>query len=49
MDNTREIVYESECGIIYKDELTCLYCINRETCYFVDDPYNTGGDCLASK
>ena len=31
------------------EELTCFKCPLRETCEFVDDPYNTNGDCLASK
>lgn len=31
------------------EELTCFACELRKTCEFVDDPYNTDGDCLASK
>lgn len=29
--------------------LTCSYCKARANCPFADDPYNTDGDCLASK
>jgi hypothetical protein len=29
--------------------LTCFSCDDRGSCEFVNDPYNTGGDCLASK
>ena len=29
--------------------LTCYNCFQREVCAFVDDPYNTQGDCLADK
>lgn len=29
--------------------LTCNRCYSRKTCTFVDDPYNTDGDCLADK
>jgi hypothetical protein len=29
--------------------LTCYHCASRDVCAFVDDPYNTEGDCLASK
>lgn len=29
--------------------LTCFSCIARSTCVYVDDPYNTQGDCLANK
>jgi len=29
--------------------LTCEHCRERVACPFVDDPYNTGGDCLAMK
>jgi hypothetical protein len=28
---------------------TCTGCASRSTCEFVDDPYNTDGDCLANK
>lgn len=31
------------------DTLTCKYCHERSTCKFVDDWYNTDGDCLAYK
>jgi len=30
-------------------DLTCKECKERATCPYVDDPYNTGGDCLALK
>ena len=30
-------------------EYTCDQCIGRETCPYIFDAYNTGGDCLASK
>jgi hypothetical protein len=29
--------------------LTCFACPHRATCDYVDDPYNTNGDCLALK
>jgi hypothetical protein len=29
--------------------LTCYQCISRDTCPYVDDAYNTQGDCLYSK
>lgn len=32
-----------------KEDLTCFGCLLREECYWVDDPYNTDGDCLALK
>ncbi len=31
------------------ESLTCYRCRSREGCHFVDDLYNTDGDCLASK
>jgi hypothetical protein len=31
------------------DTLTCKDCSERSTCKFVDDWYNTDGDCLAYK
>jgi len=31
------------------DSLTCFNCADRETCPFVDDLFNTDGDCLADK
>lgn len=31
------------------DTLTCYDCPNRDTCKYVDDLYNTDGDCLATK
>ena len=31
------------------DTLTCKECPERSTCKFVDDWYNTDGDCLAYK
>jgi len=34
---------------ISPEELTCYGCIARNSCRFVDDLYNTGGDCLAEK
>lgn len=30
-------------------DLTCKMCPSRTECEFVDDPYNTNGDCLAIK
>lgn len=30
-------------------ELTCAKCDERATCPWVDDPYNTSGDCLGMK
>lgn len=32
-----------------KDSLTCYDCPNRDDCKYVDDWYNTDGDCLALK
>lgn len=32
-----------------KELLTCFNCTEREECEFVDDLYNTDGDCLAMK
>lgn len=29
--------------------LTCFRCEDRSFCKYVDDPYNTSGDCLAAK
>lgn len=29
--------------------LTCYNCVSRNACAYVDDPYNTQGDCLAYK
>jgi hypothetical protein len=29
--------------------LTCYSCDSREYCRYVDDAYNTNGDCLADK
>lgn len=29
--------------------LTCNGCDQRPICEYVNDPYNTGGDCLAMK
>lgn len=38
---------------IYKEpepeELTCFTCVERESCQFSGDDYNTDGDCLAEK
>jgi hypothetical protein len=31
------------------EELTCFKCKSRSECNFVDDFYNTNGDCLAEK
>lgn len=31
------------------ESLTCAKCQSRETCPWVDDAYNTNGDCLATK
>jgi len=31
------------------DLLTCFKCDQRPICKYVDDPYNTNGDCLAIK
>ena len=31
------------------EDLTCHECPCRGTCEFVDDLYNTNGDCLAEK
>jgi hypothetical protein len=40
-----------EAGVFERDpsELTCTLCDDREECPYKDDPYNTNGDCLASK
>ena len=32
-----------------KDMTTCYDCPSKETCRYAWDPYNTDGDCLASK
>ena len=32
-----------------KEDLTCFRCTCRDECYWVDDLYNTDGDCLALK
>lgn len=32
-----------------KEDLTCFDCPLRKECYWVDDLYNTDGDCLALK
>lgn len=32
-----------------KEDLTCFKCPCRDECYWVDDLYNTDGDCLALK
>lgn len=32
-----------------KEDLTCFDCLCRSECYWVDDLYNTDGDCLALK
>lgn len=31
------------------ESLTCFGCSQRDICKYVDDWYNTDGDCLASK
>lgn len=31
------------------EDFTCYECDDRKTCPFVDDLYNTGGECLAMK
>ena len=31
------------------ETLTCYKCTQRDTCKYVDDLYNTNGDCLADK
>ena len=31
------------------EDFTCFDCPDKGTCPFVNDPYNTNGDCLASK
>ena len=31
------------------ESLTCHKCSRRDTCKYVDDAYNTDGDCLADK
>lgn len=44
------VVHTHEDGTqVLARQLTCFSCIFRETCRFVDDPYNTQGACLASK
>lgn len=35
--------------LLILEDLTCKGCLGREECEFVDDPYNTDGDCLAMK
>lgn len=32
-----------------RETLTCYRCGVRKDCGYVDDPYNTDGDCLAGK
>lgn len=45
-----DIAYEFDDGMIIRmDELTCYKCECRCECEYVDDPYNTDGDCLAMK
>lgn len=34
---------------INKEMLTCFSCKYAGTCQYAYDPYNTDGDCLASK
>ena len=31
------------------ETLTCYRCASRDKCPYVDDAYNTNGDCLANK
>ncbi len=31
------------------ESLTCFKCPRRATCDYMDNPYNTNGDCLAMK
>ena len=47
--NADFIVYDVDNLRIREDELTCFTCECRKDCDFVDDPYNTDGDCLALK
>jgi hypothetical protein len=44
-----ELQADIESQQIASDELTCHDCDTRSWCEFVDDPYNTDGDCLAMK
>jgi hypothetical protein len=34
---------------IPKEDLTCAECFERSSCQYVDDAYNTDGDCLRYK
>ncbi len=31
------------------EDYTCFECVEKDTCVFAFDPYNTNGDCLATK
>lgn len=36
-------------GKFHKEKYTCNECVNKETCMFAWDEYNTDGDCLDLK
>lgn len=44
-DSTPVIGEDSVRKVDY-DKLTCKDCLRRNICEYVDDPYNTDGDCL---
>jgi hypothetical protein len=45
----KETVCEQVFNTVGLQKLTCSSCLSRKECEFVDDPYNTNGDCLAIK
>ena len=44
-----DVVYDEGGLLILARELTCFDCECRDECLYVDDAYNTDGDCIASK
>ncbi len=48
-DEGQEVAGFDGHDFIYKHELTCYRCDARQTCEYVWDLYNQGGECLASK
>lgn len=45
-----DLAYMKEQGWAEKlEDFTCHDCPHKATCEYAWDPYNTGGDCLASK
>ena len=58
MSNIKEFIVSSDNEIltVVREDgtrtthgLTCGQCIDAPTCKYAGDPYNTDGDCLASK